>query len=91
MMTIKAGHLRPALIARYFFFILVDLVDYQTGLWEKYLVTGDWSQSSPEPVSKWKSSSDLQSLLHFFFRFHPKTVHRNWVQKANDLPAVTWI
>ena len=21
------------------------LVDYQTGLWEKYLVTGDWSQS----------------------------------------------
>ena len=22
------------------------LVDYQTGLWEKYLVTGDWSQSS---------------------------------------------
>ena len=23
------------------------LVDYQEGLWEKYLVTGDWSQSRP--------------------------------------------
>ena len=25
------------------------LVDYQTGLWEKHLVTGDWSQSSHAP------------------------------------------
>ena len=26
------------------------LVDYQTGLWEKYLVTRDWSQSSFFPT-----------------------------------------
>ena len=25
--------------------IILVLVDYQTGLWEKYLVTRDWSQS----------------------------------------------
>ena len=24
------------------------LADYQTGIWEKYLVTGDWSQSTDE-------------------------------------------
>ena len=28
------------------------LVDYQIGLWEKYLVTGDWSQSNPPSVYK---------------------------------------
>ena len=33
------------------------LVDYQTGLWEKYLVTGDWSQSTQTPMA------DLNSFL----------------------------
>ena len=33
-MAIKAGH------------SLVYLVDYHTGLWEKYWVTEDWSQST---------------------------------------------
>ena len=44
-MTIK----RPALIVMivFFLFIFFILVDYQTELWEIYLVTGDWSQSTP--------------------------------------------
>ena len=37
-MTVEAGH--------FFFFFGFILVDYQTGLWEKYLVIGDWSQSN---------------------------------------------
>ena len=32
-------------------------MDYQTGLWEKYLVTGDWSQSSSHLV-------DMQKPFH---------------------------
>ena len=48
-MTIKAGHLTLVTslyshdISLFFFFILMD---YQTGLWEKYVVTEDWSQSN---------------------------------------------
>ena len=41
-MTIKAGHYSLYSHDIYIFFILVN---YQTGLWEKYFVTGDWSQS----------------------------------------------
>ena len=42
-MTIKAGYQWPAFIVMIFFAFI--LVDYQTGLWEKYLVTGNWNQS----------------------------------------------
>ena len=41
-MTIKAGQWPAFIVWYYFGFILVD---YQTGLEEKYIVTGDWSQS----------------------------------------------
>ena len=44
-MTIEAGHLVTSLYSHDILFGFI-LVDYQTGLWEKYLVTGDWSQSS---------------------------------------------
>ena len=45
-MTVKAGHSsdQPIIVMIVFFGFI--LVDYQTGLWEKYLVTGDWSQSN---------------------------------------------
>ena len=45
-MTIEANH--PSLVTSLYsndIFFGFILVDYQTGLWEKYLVTGDWSQS----------------------------------------------
>ena len=42
-MTIKAG-LVTSLYSHDIFCCI--LVDYQTGLWEKYLVTEDWSQST---------------------------------------------
>ena len=43
-MTIKAGHLSDQPLSLDIFFLFIS-VDYQTGLWEKYLVTADWSQS----------------------------------------------
>ena len=43
-MTIQVGHKWPAFIVMISFGFI--LVDYQTGLWEKYFVTGDWSQST---------------------------------------------
>ena len=39
------------------------LVDYQTGFWEKYLVTGDWSQSMIQGVGMVTKISEL-----FYFR-----------------------
>ena len=44
------------------------LVIYQTGLWEKYLVTGDWSQSTGSLYCLLTESLDkMLQIKHFFF------------------------
>ena len=78
-MTIKAGHKLPAFTVMIVFFGFI-LVDYQTGLWEKYLVTWDWSQSIPAFI--------VMILLCFYFsglinRLYEKYfVTRDWSQSS---------
>ena len=65
-MTIKAG-LVTSLYSRdiFFFFFCFILVYYQTRLWEKYLVTGDWSQSTV-----WDTSTDSKmDVLKFYDKY----------------------
>ena len=76
---------------RFFFFFGgggVILVDYQTGLWEKYLVTEDWSQSTgPGEWMSWgtsKNSDPDSDLNHYestpiqiYWKFYHKKKRKN--------------
>ena len=55
-------------------------MDYQTELWEKYLVTGDWSQSTARPSCQFRQCSE-----DIFFSSDSAVVyclHKNWQQSV---------
>ena len=59
------------------------LVAYQTGLWEKYLVTGDWSQSRDIVIA---------SVHHFICHaIFSTTTEQNLTKLATGLPHMVRI
>ena len=70
-MTIKLVTLVTSLYSHDIFFFGFILVDYQTGLWEKYLVTGDWSQSWISKAA-WDVKGHLTSELGNIYQYQCK-------------------